>query len=255
MDHRFNRRRFLTSAFVAAPLALGADAAVVEPHWLRIRTVSLAKGPVRHRFIHCTDIHHKGDEAYLRHVVAEINGLRPDFVCFTGDLIEERQFVAPALEILRELKAPLYGIPGNHDHWSRADFGPIRVAFAATGGAWLQDAQLTIRDGAINLMGLDRLPARFVTDPARFNLLLVHYPEWADRQDGRKYDLMLAGHSHGGQVRLPGIGPLVMPTLTGNYDMGLFETPGGPLYVNPGIGTFQFNVRFNCRPELTVFEI
>lgn len=251
----FSRRRFLRRALWAAPFALAVDAAVVEPHRLRVQTVSLAQGTVRHRFVHFTDVHHKGDEKYLRHVVTEINRLAPDFVCFTGDLIEQAEFVAPALEILRGLRAPLYGIPGNHDHWSRADFRPLRERFAATGGAWLQDRQLTIRDGAINLIGLDRLPARFTTDSARFNLLLIHYPEWADQLNDRHCDLVLAGHSHGGQVRLPGIGALITPSLTGGYELGMYSTPAGPLYVNPGIGTFHFNVRFNCRPELTLFEI
>ena len=250
-----SRRRFLWHALWAAPVGVVADAAVVEPHWLNIKTVTLAKGAVRHRFVHLTDIHHKGDEAYLRRVVAEVNRLKPDFACFTGDLVEEAKFVPPALEILREVQVPLYGIPGNHDHWSRANFGPIRDAFAATGGAWLQDRQMLIRDGAINLMALDRLPARLVADPARFNLLLMHYPEWADRLPGLSCDLLLAGHSHGGQVRVPVIGAIFTPSDTGAYDMGLFETPAGPLYVNPGIGTLGYSIRFNCRPELTVFEI
>lgn len=255
MNLRFNRRRFLTGGLLAVPFAVAADAAVVELHWLYVKTISLAQGPVRHRFVHCTDIHHKGDEAYLRKVVAEINALQPDFVCFTGDLVEERQYVAPALNILSGLKAPLYGIPGNHDHWSRADFRPIRAMFAATGGAWLQDRQMPIQNGAINLIGLDRLPAQFMADPTRFNLLLVHYPEWADRLNGLRCNLLLAGHSHGGQVRLPGVGAILTPSDTGTYDMGMFETPAGPLYVNPGIGTLGYSIRFNCRPELTVFEI
>ena len=163
--------------------------------------------------------------------------------------------VAPALEILGAIRAPLYGIPGNHDHWSRADFGPIRTAFAATGGAWLQNQQILIRGGAVNLMGVDRLPAQVATDPSRFNLLMVHYPEWADRLGDLRCDLAIAGHSHGGQVRLPFGGALITPHNTGRYEMGLYDAPVGPLYVNPGIGTVHIDVRFNCRPEITLFEV
>ena len=65
----------------------------------------------------------------------------------------------------------------------------------------------------------------------------------------------LAGHSHGGQVRIPFYGPLMLPFGLNQYDLGLFQTPSGPLYVNAGIGYFHLNVRFNCRPEITVFEI
>jgi predicted MPP superfamily phosphohydrolase len=66
---------------------------------------------------------------------------------------------------------------------------------------------------------------------------------------------MLAGHSHGGQVRLPFYGALVIPFGVDDYELGRFDTPAGPLYVGAGIGTFYLDVRFNCRPELTLIEI
>jgi len=87
------------------------------------------------------------------------------------------------------------------------------------------------------------------------NVLMIHYPYWVDPVAGLRFDLILAGHSHGGQVRLPLIGAIMVPGGVGQYDMGLFQTPSGPLYVNAGIGYFYVNVRFNCRPEITVFEM
>ena len=67
---------------------------------------------------------------------------------------------------------------------------------------------------------------------------------------------MLAGHSHGGQVRIPFYGPVVVPFGVDEYDLGWFSTPNGPLYVNPGIGyIYVYNFRFNCRPEITVIEV
>ena len=66
---------------------------------------------------------------------------------------------------------------------------------------------------------------------------------------------MLAGHSHGGQVRIPFYGSIIVPFFVDEYDLGLFQTNAGPLYVNPGIGWVYLNVRFNCRPEITVIEI
>lgn len=70
-----------------------------------------------------------------------------------------------------------------------------------------------------------------------------------------KFDVALAGHSHGGQVRLPFVGSLVVPFGVGRYDLGLFRTAAGPLYVGAGLGWFYLNLRFNCRPEITVIEI
>jgi predicted MPP superfamily phosphohydrolase len=86
------------------------------------------------------------------------------------------------------------------------------------------------------------------------NILLMHYPNWVKKLGGLSFDLMLAGHSHGGQVRIPFYGALFVPYGVDEYDMGSFSTPSGPLYVNPGIGWFPWPIRFNCRPEITVFE-
>jgi hypothetical protein len=86
------------------------------------------------------------------------------------------------------------------------------------------------------------------------NILLIHYPAWA-KEFKEKFDLILAGHSHGGQVRLPFYGALIVPFSVDEYDLGLFQTKAGPLYVNAGIGWFPYPIRFNCRPEITVVEI
>ena len=83
----------------------------------------------------------------------------------------------------------------------------------------------------------------------------MHYPEIAHGMRDQRFDLILAGHSHGGQVRLPFLGALIVPNGVGPYDHGYYETPGGPLYVNAGIGTYLIPVRLNCRPEITVITI
>lgn len=233
----------------------GTEAYLLEPEWLAIRKLRLGAGPVWQRFVQFTDVHYRGDAAYLRRVVGEINRLAPDFVCFTGDLVEDARFFAPALKLLGGIRAPMFGVPGNHDHWSGADFRLARRAFAASGGAWLQNQQALFANGEILLTGADQLPWNISASSRAFNLLLMHYPLWAEMLQGTRVDLLLAGHSHGGQVRLPGFGALIKPTLTGRYEMGHYESPAGLLYVNPGIGTFHLNVRFNCRPELTVFEL
>jgi predicted MPP superfamily phosphohydrolase len=83
----------------------------------------------------------------------------------------------------------------------------------------------------------------------------MHYPAWVNKLAGQKFDLILAGHSHGGQVWLPLYGPVYVPFGVDQYVRGLFHTEAGPLYVNPGIGWFPVPIRFNCRPEITVFDI
>ena len=256
---KLNRRRFFKIAALMTPLALVADAKWIEPTGVKLRRVNLAKGKPAHRFVHFTDLHHKGDRDYLQSVIASINSLSPDFVCFTGDIIEEEKYLGEALEILSGIKAPMYGIPGNHDYWSKASFETIGRCFAATGGAWLVDEQLVIAGGKINLFGQAQLWPKHpvpAAKPGMKNLLLIHYPALVKKLGTQKYDLILAGHSHGGQVRIPFYGPVMVPFGVDEFDLGLFQTASGPLYVNPGIGyIYDYNFRFNCRPEITVIEV
>ena len=255
---KVSRRRFIVAALTLSPCAVVADAVWLEPTWLKVKRLHLTKDKPAHRFVHFTDVYHKGDRGYLQSVVNQINALAPDFVCFTGDLIEEQRFLTEALEILSGIKAPMFGVPGNHDYWSKASFTPIEKCFSATGGAWLRDEARLIFDGKINIIGATCSHANQALSPlnsAAKNILLIHYPAWAKKLGDQKFDLLLAGHSHGGQVRIPFYGPIFVPFAVDEYDMGLFQTKAGPLYVNPGIGWFPVPIRFRCRPEITVIEI
>ncbi len=257
MTKRINRRRFLWGlALFGAPMALVADARWIEPHWLKVNRLRLTEASPVTRFVHFTDLHHKGDRSWLTSVVAHINALKPDFVCFTGDLIEDKEYLTEALELLKQIDAPLFGVPGNHDYWSHADFKEIAGAFAATGGAWLLDESVNAPKAAVRLHGLScNTDLILPPQPGVKNILLAHYPLWCEKVAPHRYDLMLAGHSHGGQVRLPLFGPITIPYGVGKYDLGRFETPAGPLYVGSGIGYFYLNYRFRCRPEITLVEI
>ena len=253
---RITRRRFMRTALYGIPAVVIADAVLVEPNWIKLRKLKLTKDKLTHRIVHFTDLHHKGDRKFLQSAVNIINAQSPDFVCFTGDIIEDTKFLPEALELFQQIKSPLYGIPGNHDYWAHADFKVIAEAFARTGGRWLMDESVSVARDQINIAGAtcSRPPQLALSDTQK-NIVLMHYPEWVDKLGGYKFDLALAGHSHGGQVRLPFYGPLVVPFGVGRYDLGHFETASGPLYVGAGLGWFYLNVRFNCRPEITVIEI
>lgn len=254
---KISRRNFVRLAIYGTPFALFAEAKFIEPTRLKVSQLRLENPSAGLRFVHFTDLHHKGDRDYLLAVVDRINSLSPDFVCFTGDLVEEEIHLEEALEILGRVRTPLFGVPGNHDYWSGIPFEPVRRVFETTGGAWLLDESREFK-GKVNIVGLSckqenqPLPP---LNPTLKNILLMHYPAWADKLGGKKFDLLLAGHSHGGQVRLPFFGPLVVPFGVDGYDLGHFQTAGGPLYVGSGIGCFYLNLRFNCRPEITVVEI
>jgi uncharacterized protein len=251
---RITRRKFLGLSALALPAtALGADFTVRETTTLRV--TNLKRGPGTCRFVHFSDFHHKGDIDYAAEVVRTINQLAPDFVCFTGDLVEEERFGPEALSFIQQIEAPVYGVPGNHDFQSGVPFSDFTNAFAATGGAWLPDASALVAKHDIEIVGMGRTGLCYLTAPrASRQILLLHYPAVANGL-GRRFDLILAGHSHGGQIRLPVVGALVLPKGVGGYEHGYYETPGGPLYVNAGVGTYRIPFRWNCRPEITLVTI
>jgi len=92
--------------------AVAADTVWLEPTWLNTRHLRVGNGTPQHRLLHFTDLHHKGDTKYLKSVIAHINAQKPDFVCFTGDLVEEEKFLAETLKYLAGIKVPLFGVPG-----------------------------------------------------------------------------------------------------------------------------------------------
>src|ERR1019366_5562216 len=103
---KISRRHFILTALVLSPGVVLADARWIEPQWIKIRRLRLTNGKPTQRFVHFSDLHHKGDRAHTQSVVAMINSLSPDFVCFTGDIMEEAKFLPEALEILSGVKSP-----------------------------------------------------------------------------------------------------------------------------------------------------
>jgi len=249
-------RKLFRLALYALPSVCIVDGLLVEPEWIAIREIDLGGARPTRRLVHFSDLHYRGNRAFLRGVVDRINALDPDLVCFTGDIVEEREHLGEALDILKKIVSPLYGVPGNHDYWSGAQFEEIAKAFEATGGAWLVDAETTSTDRELMIVGASRHYADLIRERKRGRrILLTHYPAFADMLGGRKFDLILAGHSHGGQIRIPFWGAIALPWGSGRYEMGLYQTRAGPLYVNPGIGTFYLPVRLFCRPEITLIHL
>jgi predicted MPP superfamily phosphohydrolase len=166
---------------------------------------------------------------------------------------------------LRALRAPLgvYGIMGNHERRLPAEQG--EMPFHRAGLTILANAahEIVIDGASLWIVGMDDLIMRR-GDLARaldrvpqeaFKILLVHEPDFVDRAARFSIDLQLSGHTHGGQIRLPGIGPLLLPVLGRKYPMGLYKVGRTWLYTNRGLGVTRPPMRFNCRPEITLFTL
>jgi len=252
---KLTRRQWIGLGLGSVPVLAAADAFLVEPGWLRQTDIVLDPGRRTCRLVHFTDLHYRGDELALRALVKRIDRLAPDLVCFTGDITEDSRHLDEALDILRRMKAPLYGVPGNHEDWSEADPEKISLCFASTGGAWLPDRWAYALSSRVRITGVDKNPVKAAPEEGKLNILLMQYPAIADRLGPKPFDLILAGHSHGGQVRLPFIGAPVVPFDVGKYQRGLYSTPAGPLYVGTGVGWYGLRARFFCRPEIAVITV
>jgi uncharacterized protein len=273
-QNRMSRRKFL----LVGGLALaGASAALVghvannnEVEQLGLEQITL---PIKglhpaldgFRIVQLTDIH-LGDltkAPFAQEAVDLANSLQPDLTVLTGDYVwHEVDVIFELAPILAGLNARhgVYAIMGNHELWEGVEI--VKTALREVRLPYLINQGVTISqgNGRFYLAGLDDgwsgapdLNAALVGAPADAPVvLLLHEPDLADEYAHYpNMALQLAGHSHGGQVRLPFIGAPILPPLGRKYDMGLYKVGEMWLYTSRGIGVTHEPIRFNCPPEVT----
>lgn len=276
---RNGRRRFLQAtacAIASVPIAV-AYARMWEPHWLEIvrHRLAIAHLPSAWRgrtIVQLSDLHvGSTDEGYLHSVVETVNSLNADLVVITGDVIDHhfadsRQAVSRILSRLSPGRFGTLACLGNHDYGRRwrqtrvADH--LAVTIRQTGIVLLRNEQIELE--GLHVFGIDEflspnfqdgdvLQNALATEPS---LCLCHNPDVADRPVwGDFQGVVLAGHTHGGQCKPPFLPPPKNPVRNPRYVSGFYDIgPGRELYINRGIG-YGLKVRFNCRPEVTVFEL
>lgn len=207
----------------------------------------------------------------LEKLVERVNELEPDVIAFTGDLIdvpsafEGRSEISDVLGKLRS-RYGKYAVWGNHDYGG----GGVRFyenIMKESGFELLKNQNSVVeldRGQKTTIIGLDDAmlghpdieKAYTGVDDQGDKLLLLHDPDLVDDIKADRFDLALAGHSHGGQVVVPLLGPLVTPPLAKIYTKGMYKlATDSYLYVNSGIGTTRITVRFWNPPELSVFDL
>lgn len=260
---RISRRTLLRLGLYGVPALLAADAFLVEPRWFKVSRIDLSAGDRdRLSVVHLSDIHYRRNRRRLESVVARVNALAPDLVCITGDTVDHRPYQTEALEILSGLGAPVFGTPGNHEYWCNASLADMDDCFKSTGGGLLVNHRVAFND-TLEIVGVDdmmagapRVPAPAAAARPPRSILLTHCGDFVDTLNAAEtFDLILSGHSHGGQVRIPFVGAPMLPAYAQKYDKGLYRTPAGPLYANVGLGTIPPHARFLCRPEIAVISL
>lgn len=274
---QLSRRRFLRG-LVATPLigvaGVSAYASLVEPHyyWISETDIFIRNLPERFenfRITQLTDIHHSrilGIDQ-IRHVVDLAQRTKPDMFVLTGDYATTyRRYIEPCAEALASLNAPegVWAVLGNHDHYTDPELTARSLERQHI--AVLNNANTTLQRGpdSLQLSGIDDWSWN-ATDwnraftglkPATPTILLSHQPSVLDLDQTQNVALILSGHTHGGQIRVPLLGaPARLAMADLKYDRGLFRRGETQLYVSSGTGEIGLPVRFGARPEIAVLRL
>ena len=279
------RRKFLVTGALAAAgaSALGTHGFLESnhPHVVKLE-IPLTRLPEAFdglTIAQLSDFHYEDHFSVvpIRKAVETLQSLKPDLIALTGDFVTvpvlERPAslrraaatAAPCARILRELQAPLgrFAVLGNHDGQvgSRGVAGTLRdhgitvlrnqavPLERGTHRLWLTGIDDVLRGEPDLGAAIEKVPANEAT------ILLVHEPDFADESSLRPIDLQLSGHSHGGQIWIPGIGAPWLPPLSRKYPRGLYKVSNLTLYTNIGIGTIRAPIRINCPPEITLITL
>lgn len=234
------------------------------------RTLRIARLPAKldgFRICHLTDLHLTGaiGREYFERLVELVNRAAPDAVCVTGDIIEHEPCRPWLADVLGQLAAPqgVYFILGNHDLFIDAERtcqDLVGAGWVCVSGAW---TQAVWRDATVQIGG-NELPWRaaggdLLAPPPRatseLRILLAHSPDQFQQGVDADADLLLAGHTHGGQVQLPWLGVIASPSRYGaKYACGVFRRGQTVMHVSRGIGG-KNPVRWRCPPEAAILQL
>ncbi|HEV2698087.1 MAG TPA: metallophosphoesterase [Terriglobales bacterium] len=281
---QLTRRKFLYTSAVtlAGASALGTDGFVESNHARVVRLeISLPRLPEAFdglTIAQLSDFHYdRFSIVPIRKAVELVNDLKPDVIALTGDFVTAPIFeepsslqraaktASPCAEILSHLHSPMgsFAVLGNHDG---AAGGPqIAAALREHQITVLRNKSVPLERGAARLWlagiddalrGLPDLGAAIGKIPTNEPIvLLAHEPDFADDASLSPIDLQLSGHSHGGQIWIPGIGAPWLPPMAREYPRGLYRVGDLTLYTNIGIGTIRVPIRINCPPEVTLITL
>jgi len=279
-----DRRKFLKGLAVGV-LGVGSlstiDGFLIEPRTPVIERVSIRLRRLPEAF-HQFRILVMGDfhfgpwigRSQIEHAVHLALPLRPNLTVFTGDFVSHplfkpngpagAQHADPCGKILQQLTGgQVMAVLGNHDHWNGAD--TVEEILKSHRIPVLRNCSIPVeRDGQrIWLVGIDdvyeqadNLGNALEGVPAEeMRIVAVHEPDFADEVTRHGVDLQLSGHSHGGQVWIPGYGAPILPELARKYPRGLYQVRDLQVYTNRGIGMVAPPVRLNCPPEITLITL
>ena len=232
-----------------------------------------------YKILQISDLHNKQFGNKQGVLIQKIESIDPDIIAITGDLIDSKSYDAEvSMQLIREIvkKYPVYFVTGNHEQWS-GKYNRLEKELKKYDVNVLRNEHVGIRKGEqeINLLGIDDpefvtgnrdegnivkdaiLKEKFEMPQNTLDELLSHRPEFLTEYADEQLDLVLSGHAHGGQVRLPFIGGLVAPNqgVLPKYTAGLYVEQNTSMVVSRGLGNSIIPQRILNRPELVVVQL
>lgn len=270
-----SRRQFIKGVVAVGAAGFIADAVLYEPRHIVVekKTVAIKNLPEAFegfRICQLSDIHHSPlvGLRFIERVVDKANSLNPDAIALTGDYVDDSsKYVEPAVSALCRLKSQygIFAVLGNHDHWAGPEltkdvFSKYRVPVLTNSNRLIETKGGNICISGVGdfMEGVQDLKAALYGIPDNTpRILLSHNPDYAELMPKtERVDLVLSGHTHGGQVRLPfSIAPVTMSRYGQKYIGGLVKLPHTQVYVSRGVGVIGLPIRFNCPPEITVITL
>ena len=255
------RRIFLLTVAVIA-VALATDAFFIEPYDIEVtHTVLMSPVQAPLKIAELTDLHTTKFGRLEQKLVGLLNDEKPDVIVITGDTLGRDSDYRDIRPLLRQLHAPM-GVWLVRGNWERNGIPRNEHGFYASVGVHLLlNEAKPIRDD-VWLVGVDDVIvgnpdiniAMKAVPPNVYAIALFHEPAYFDQVAG-KVPLALAGHTHGGQVRIPLVPVVWLPRGSGGFLEGWFSEQNSRMYVSRGIGTSNLPVRFLCRPELAMITL
>ncbi len=269
-----NRRTFLKFALYGGTVLIGSYPVLIERNIVQVNRYRVAVANLPASFqgftlAHLTDLHlgFLVSESFVEDIVHRTNRLGADVIVCTGDYVHDKNTTAEidkVWPILAKLEARegVYAVLGNHDHWADSDRsiywlertgqnlrhqcrpvyrGRDRILIGGAGDYWQDELRI---DETFSC-----------SDEHECRILLSHNPDSVDSRFTTPLSLVLSGHTHGGQVRIPFVGAPVLPVKNKKYSSGLIDAQKTKLFISRGVGWAILPVRFNCYPEIALLEL
>jgi uncharacterized protein len=258
--------RFLANNLAQVALGALAEASTLTVENVTVYLTRLPRQLDGFRIVHLSDIHHSPftNLEHITRTVEVANNLKPDMFVLTGDYVShEREYIAPMAKVMGKLVSEFgtFACLGNHDHWTDAELVTNCLSDEGITVLVNEGFRFKARGASFWLCGVDDLmvgktdlrQALLGAEPDEMKLLLAHNPEIIRRAAKAGIDLMLSGHTHGGQVKIRDQEKRIFQRR--RLSNGLHLRKSTQIYITRGIGTVVLPIRYQCPPEISLIQL